>query len=200
MTETHRGRPLFLLAVAAVAALLLAGCLGAGDGDGELTREEKHDRIMTMAEDVAADLDTPSEAKAAGYVPDKHCIPGMGVHYIHKPGQNDSYIDTTLDLDHPEVVVFEPQNANLSDTSDHEFRAIEYLVVTEGTDMNSTETKPRVMGVPMDGPMPGHTPNMPWHVDFHVYLADGYESGPDFPPDQPEKITCPEGTTPPGGE
>lgn len=179
-----------------MALLLLAGCANSTD---ELTREERHEQIMTKAREVAVGIDTPEEAEAAGYVPDEHCIPGMGVHWIHKPGQEDSYVDTEFDIEHPEVVIFLPDDGNLSDTSGDTFLGIEYLVVTGGTEMNNTENKPGLMGVPFDGPMAGHSPTMPWHVDFHIYLAEGYESGPDFPAEQPEKITCPEGTTPPGG-
>lgn len=194
MKEREGSVPRWRLVLAIAAAMVFAGCTSGSD---ELSREEKHEQIMTKAREVAQDIDTPEEARAAGYVPDKHCIPGMGVHWIHKPGQPDSHVDTELDIENPEVVLFLPDDADLSDTSGDRFLAIEYLVVTEGTEMNSTETKPDLMGVPFDGPMAGHSPQMPWHADFHIYLAEGYESGPDFPAEQPEKIKCPEGTTPP---
>ncbi len=185
-------RVVFVIAI--VGTLLLAGCMSATE---EMAREERHEQVMTKAREVAQDINTPEKARAAGYVPDEHCIPGMGVHWTHQPGQQGSYVDTQLDIENPEVVIFLPDDSDLSDTSGDTFLGIEYLVVTEGTDMNSTETKPDLMGVPFDGPMAGHSPQMPWHVDFHVYLAEGYESGPGFPAEQPDKIQCPEGTTPP---
>lgn len=184
------------IVVVIVALLALSGCTNT---EGELSREEQHANIMEKAEEVSEGIDTPEEAKAAGYEADPFCVPGMGVHWIHKPGEPDSYVDTELNLDQPEVVLFDPGSANLSDTSDDEFLAIEYLVITEGTERNSTETKPDLMGVPFDGPMPGHSPSMPWHVDFHIYLADHVRSGLDFEAEHPDKITCPEGTTPPQG-
>lgn len=191
LTERH-----WVLFLAIVAAVLLAGCM---NGSEELTREERHEQIMTKASEVAADLDTVEEAQAAGYVPDEFCVPGMGVHWLHKPGQDGSYLDAEFNEDQPEVVIFLSEDENFTDPDSNQFLGIEYLVFTEGTDMNSTETKPDFMGVPFHGPMPGHSPEMPWHVDFHIYLAEGFESGPDFPAEQPDKIECPEGTTPPAG-
>ncbi len=148
------------------------------------------DAMMAKANEVAADLNTPEKARAAGYVPDQYCIPGMGVHWI-----NFDLLDTELDEDQPEVLMFLPDDANMSDTAGDKFLGIEYVVVTEGTDMNTTETVPSLYGMPFEGPMPGHTPEMPWHAELHVYLADDltHEMHHGDHPD----VECPRGTTPP---
>ncbi len=156
-----------------------------------------HSLILAQARTVAADLDTPEKALAAGYVPLPECVPGMGVHWLHMPGSPDSYFDGTFDATKPEGLLFLPDDANLSDTSGDKFLGLEYLVVTEGSAMNTTETVPRFEGVAFNGPMEGHGPGMPWHADLHIYLADGIVSGPGFSPTS-SGITCPEpeGSTP----
>lgn len=178
-------------AVALAVALLgvsFAGCLEGGDG----SPDDPHAAIMEAAREAAKDIDTIEEAQAAGYQPDRFCIPGMGVHWI-----NPSLVDTELDPAKPEVVLFEPSTANFTDPDANRFLAVEYLVVTEGTEHNTTATVPELLGQKLVGPMPGHTPEMPWHAELHVYLAEGIESGPDFAESRPGEITCPEGTTPP---
>lgn len=180
------------VAVILVGAMALAGCMDQTTDDGDLTRAEAHQKIMAKAREVAEDLDTPEEARAAGYEPTPFCVPGMGVHWI-----NHDLLDTELDEDEPEVLLFDPKGSNLSDTSDDEFLAIEYVVVTEGMETNSSDAVPELHGVPFYGPMAGHAPGEPWHAELHVYVADGLESSQDFPQDQPDKITCPRGTTPP---
>lgn len=191
--------------VAMFVGIALAGCTAPTDDterdtqeDVDEDRETAFDRVMAKADEVSKDLDTPEEARAAGYAPDKYCIEDMGVHWIHKPGQPDSHFDTELDPDNPEVVLFVPDDADLNDTSGDRFVAIEYVVVTEGTPQNSTDAGPWLFGVHFYGPMPGHTPNMPYHKELHVFLPEDVRSTPDFPQER-EGIDCPEGTTPPSG-
>lgn len=203
-----------ILAIAALAAaLLLAGCTTpapADDGDaaddmgdhagGDMDdgmdnmseRAAAHGRIMAKARDVAPALDTAQEAWDAGYRPDSFCIPGMGVHWIHF-----GRFDTTLDPDAPEVVLFEPATNDTGPNGTNRFLGIEYVVITQGTEHNTTATVPEYDGIPLLGPMPGHFPGMPWHAELHVYLAEGAESTEAFD-ENAEGVTCPEGTTPPG--
>lgn len=182
---------------AGVLAIVLASAALAGCAGDQGTMEDPHAKIMDAARSAAEDLDTIEEAQAAGYEPDRFCIPGMGVHWL-----NPSLMDTELEADKPEVLLFEPSTENFTDPETNRFLGIEYVVVTEGTEHNSSETVPEFMGQPLYGPMAGHTPEMPWHAELHVYLAEGIESGPDFPEAHPGKISCPEGTTPPapGGD
>ena len=197
MSENTTFRTRWGMVLAIGLAILLAGCTQQADQEAELSSEERHAEIMDHAEEVSSGIDTVEEAREAGYEPDRFCVPGMGVHWLHQPGQEGSSLDAELSEDEPEAILFEPENENFTDPDANRFVGIEYIVFTEGTDMNSTDTKPDFMGAEMEGPMPGHTPEMPWHVDFHVYLAEDVRSTPDFEPTNPS-ITCPEGTTPPG--
>lgn len=163
----------------ALPALLWSSGVEASSSDGN------HDAILRKARRIAADLDTPEEAWAAGYRPDPECVPGMGVHWLHF-----GLFDTRLEPNRPEGLLFMPDSADLSDPAGDAFLGIEYLVVTEGTAHNSTRTSPVLMGQRLQGPMPGHFPGMPWHVDLHVYLIEGAESTEDFPPFHPA-VTCP---------
>lgn len=181
------GRKRAVLLGLALVTVSLAGC--ASEDGGE---DDRHAKIMAVAEKAAEGLNTVEKAKAAGYQPDRFCIPGMGVHWV-KP----QLMDTKLEADKPEVVIFEPSTANFTDPESNRFVAVEYVAVTEGTEHNTTETVPKFKGQPLYGPMPGHTPEMPWHAELHVYLADDVRSTPAFEESHPEKITCPEGTTPP---
>lgn len=173
-----------------IAMLFAAGCTQ------EAQESTGPEAIMEKARALAPDLDTPEKARAAGYEPDRFCIPGMGVHWIHQGGRPGSHMDTTIDLDKPEVVLFLPDTADMTDTAGDRFLGIEYVVLTEGTPMNTTATVPSIHGVKLVGPMEGHGPGMPWHAELHVYLAEGLESGPDFA-ESNSGIVCPEGTTPP---
>jgi hypothetical protein len=174
-----------LAALATALVILASGCTA------PLSPEEKrHQEIMAKARIVAASVDTAEKAWNLGYRPDTECVPGMGVHWIHKPGQSDSYFDTTLDEDHPEVILFKPATTNFRDLASQTFAGIEYVVVTEGTSMNTTATVPKLRGVPLVGPMPGHFPGMPYHAELHIYLLPGSESGKGFEPMNPA-VTCP---------
>lgn len=177
--------PAWLLLV----AMFAAGCV-APPPETMTAEEQRHETIMVKARALAPDLDTTEEAFAAGYRPDTLCVPKMGVHWIHKPGESDSYFDPTLDVDHPEVILFEPDTENLSDIAGDQFLGIEYVVVTEGLPTNTTATVPRLYDEPLDGPMPGHFPGMPWHTELHVYLVEGSPSAVGFPGDN-EAVACP---------
>lgn len=177
--------------VGLTACLMLAGCASPDTGDpGQTTDEEGMAALMETARSAAEGIDTPEDARAAGYVPDKYCIPGMGVHWI-----NPSLLDTEIEPDKPEVLMFLPDDANLSDTAGDRFLGIEYVVATEGTEMNSSDSVPSLHGMPFEGPMAGHTPEMPWHAELHVYLAENLTD--EMHHGAHPSVECPEGTTPP---
>lgn len=189
--STNSTSIVFLLSL----TLVLAGCTSLGGEDGAQGQTDDHmdgmEALMATARAAAEGLDTPEKALAAGYVPDKHCIPGMGVHWI-----NPDLFDTEVDEDKPEVLMFLPQDADMSDWEGATFLGIEYVVVTEGTDMNSTDAVPSLHGMPFEGPMAGHTPEMPWHAELHVYLADDLVEHGMHHGEHPA-VECPRGTTPP---
>jgi hypothetical protein len=174
--------------IPAIAGLLaLSGCVGEIIEDVDTD----HGKLMAHADRIAADLNTPEKALAAGYTPDEYCIPGMGVHWI-----NFALFDTNLDPEMPEVVLFLPDSSDMNDTAGDKFLGIEYVVVVEGTPNNSTSAGPSLMNIPLQGPMAGHSPGMPWHKELHIYLADDIRSGADFDHEN-TRIVCPAGTTPP---
>jgi len=150
--------------------------------------------LRADASGAAEELDTVEKAREAGYEVDRFCVPGMGVHWI-----NPGLMDTELDPSQPEALLFEPQTENITDPDEQRFLGIEYIAVTEGTEHNSTETVPTILGVPLHGPMAGHSPDMPWHADLHVYQTPDAAEGEAFP-DTLDSVQCPQGTTPPRPE
>lgn len=98
-------------------------------------------------------------AEAAGYVPASPCEAGpdggMGVHYLHP----ELAADPTLDPERPEILLYEP-------TRNGRMR----LVGVEWWTPDIGQPRPEVLGVPLDGPMAGHSPDMPVHYDLHVWV------------------------------
>ena len=173
---------------------------GATDGmDGheghDMSDKEGFAPVMAKAMELAALYPNAQAAWDAGYRPDTFCIPGMGNHWIHMPGQPESYFDTMLEEDKPEVLLFQPADASGNWTNDT-LVGVEWVVVTQGTEMNTTETVPQLYGVPFHGPMPGHFPGMPWHAELHVYIGEHAHSDESLP-EMHDAVVCPEGTTPP---
>ena len=96
------------------------------------------DRDITTIRDATAKFKTTEAAEAAGYKRVTGCVQhpragAMGYHF-----QNNSLLDTTLDLEHPEVLVYEKM-------PDDTFRlnGVEFLVPISA--WKSTEP-PRIMG------------------------------------------------------
>lgn len=193
----QRGRRWIAWIAGALVVPAMAGCADGGDAaqdtdDGDAPPGALHTLVLDNARLVAKDIDTPAEALAAGYVPEPFCVPGMGVHWVL-----DEALDGELDPDVPEVVLFRPVGPGILQDDPEAFLGIEHVVDVEGTAFNATDTGPYLFGIPLDGPMAGHGPGMPWHKELHIYLAEGLESGADFPSTQPG-IECPPGTTDPG--
>lgn len=179
-------RVALLLAVATLIPAL-AGCATPSvptSGDAE--------SLAVTAKRASAWVDTPREARAAGYAPVPYCQPGEGVHWIHQAA-----VDTHIDPLHPEVLLFAPTTENLTDDDHQRFVGVEYVAVTEGTEQNSSQDPPTIRGVPMEGPFPGGGPGEPWHAVLHVFLdGDGARSG--IHDAAPAAVRCPEGSLPPG--
>ncbi|MGW0824290.1 hypothetical protein [Streptomyces sp. NPDC002845] len=120
-----------------------------------------------------------------GFVPDEVCVfeegeGGMGYHYINPQNIN------STDPARPAALLYE-------DGKDGQRRlvGVEWLVVDEDQDPNTHNAVwPSIFGVNMEGPMPGHTDDMPVHYDLHAYL---YKKNPKglFATFNP-KVTCPD--------
>jgi hypothetical protein len=96
------------------------------------------DRDITKIRDATAKFKTTEAAEAAGYKRVTDCVEyqpagAMGYHF-----QNNALLDTKLDLDHPEVLVYEKKPDGT-----FQLNGVEFLVPTSA--WTSTEP-PRIMG------------------------------------------------------
>jgi hypothetical protein len=105
-------------------------------------------------------------AEAAGYVAASSCeedpkYGAMGIHYANP----ELVADGVLDPLRPEILVYQP-------TAHGRLRlgAVEYFQVDADQDLATDSDRPWLFGVPFDGPMLGHNPEMPIHYDLHVWL------------------------------
>jgi hypothetical protein len=106
-----------------------------------------------------------SQALADGYIPVSPCeahhgLGTMGIHYLNPA----LAMDLALDPLAPELLLYVPSGNGLR------LVAVEYFVADVG------QPHPSLFGLPFDGPMPGHTPDMPVHYDLHVWL---WQANPD---------------------
>jgi len=113
------------------------------------------------------------QAIAAGYVPTKDCVPGMGLHYVKPALAADPNIDPTL----PETLVY-----NAAPGGGVRLSALEYFRADADQNPKTDEDRPTLFGHPFNGPMPGHPvpagqPPMPVHYDLHVWLYQKNPSG-----------------------
>ena len=108
-------------------------------------------------------------ATAAGYIPVSPCEEsaqgGMGFHYLNPA------LVGSLDPAAPTVLLYEP-------TKDGDLRlvGVEYFAVDADQDVSTDGDRPSLWGKGFDGPMVGHSPDMPVHYDLHVWL---YKHNPD---------------------
>jgi hypothetical protein len=132
---------------------------GAGER-GELSPELREARRATrLFRDVRA-------AKAAGYEEASPCesdpkYGAMGIHYANP----ELVADGELDITRPEILVYQPTPGGRL-----RLGAIEYFQVDADQDLATDDDRPFLFGMPFDGPMLGHNPEMPIHYDLHVWL------------------------------
>jgi hypothetical protein len=125
---------------------------------------ESHDLLKAhRATRAFRDLEA---AKAAGYEKASDCeddpkYGAMGIHYANP----ELVADGKLDVERPEILVYQP-------TPGGKLRlgAIEYFQADADQDLATDDDRPWMFGVPFDGPMLGHNPEMPIHYDLHVWL------------------------------
>jgi hypothetical protein len=134
------------LILGAVALALAGGCaaqtsakdMGAAPGILPSGLGEAIDHDITTIRNATAQFKTTEAAEAAGYKQVTDCVQhqpagAMGYHF-----QNNSLLDATLDLEHPEVLVYEK-------TPDATFQlnGVEFLVPISAW---KSEEPPRIMG------------------------------------------------------
>jgi len=130
-----------------------------------------------------------SQASAAGYsLAGEPCVTGpggaaMGIHAVNHALASDLSIDPA----NPEILLYLP-------ASDGSLKlvGVEYFAVALansdggpipwfGADPPASgwfNPAPTVLGQTLEGPMPGHNPQMPWHYDLHVWLRSDNPDGP----------------------
>ncbi|MCF7803868.1 MAG: hypothetical protein K9N46_01020 [Candidatus Marinimicrobia bacterium] len=113
---------------------------------------DQYEEALTALQQYA---DT-SQAKAAGYMNTGECEAteegAMGIHFVNPAVQ-------TLDPANPFALMYVPT----SDTS-MALLGAEYFVPAD-----SVDSAPMMFGQVFQGPMEGHTPDMPRHYDLHLW-------------------------------
>lgn len=151
-------RTLVATALTAVSASAVVAAGTTGSAAGSAPSDGRGVAAVRNATEQFHDVDA---ATAAGYVPVGHCeeLPGtgaMGVHYLHPGLASDSRLVPTR----PEVLLYEPTQDGLV------LVGVEYFIAEEAV----RGGHPSVQGRRLNGPMAGHTPQMPTHYDLHLWV------------------------------
>lgn len=141
-----------------------------------------------------------AQALADGYVPASPCqedpaLGGMGIHYANFGLASDLTVEATT----PEVLLYVPAGEGMR------LVAVEYFVPALANTpygpapwfgqiappFGFFNPAPTVLGQTFNGPMAGHTPDMPWHYDLHAWVWQANLAGvfANFNP----TVSCPEG-------
>jgi len=175
-----------LLALGAVAALA-PGTSGAHRGAHGSQKEsgDQKEELRKAREATKAFRDVEA-ARRAGYEKAGECesdpkYGAMGIHYVNE----ELVADGVLDITKPEILVYEPKR-----NGELRLGAIEYFQVDADQDLHTSDDRPSLFGLPFDGPMLGHNPQMPIHYDLHVWLYKHNPAGR-FAMWNPN-VTCPE--------
>lgn len=170
------------------AAVAVSGTAQAHDGGSHQSSPrdipaEARSALAQVRRDLRA-FEDPAAAVAAGYLPTDVCseLPdgsaGMGYHYV-----NPQLMQGAPDPSHPPILVYVP-------TADggRTLGAAEWFAVDGDQDLGTDADRPSLLGIPFDGPMPGHEPGMPIHYDLHAWL---FTANPDgiFAPFNP-RVDC----------
>ena len=155
MTTTRTRRTAALTGLAAVAA----GTVVLGTGGPASGASEQRDLAQVRA--ATARFHDVAVAVAEGYRPVSPCeqLPGagaMGVHYLNPQ----LAMDGVLDPQRPEVLLYVPGDDG------PRLVGVEWFVAEVATGGQV----PTVLGRRLDGPMPGHSPDMPSHYDLHAWV------------------------------
>jgi hypothetical protein len=153
--------------LAVVIALLVPVAALAGSG---ALRESQLKRELAAVRAATARYHSVEAAEADGYMAVSPCeeLPGQGVmgfHYLN-PGYAQDLASTP---EQPEILLYVPdQHGKLK------LAGVEYFQAAAG---RTAEQAPEILGVKFDGPMPGHSPDMPEHFDLHLWLWEQNPSG-----------------------
>ncbi|GGC18339.1 hypothetical protein [Cellulomonas carbonis] len=168
MSVTPRTTRTTAAAVAVAAAALLAPAAAASAHDGhdhdDAPASATHSRaavggLVAEVRRATAQYRDVQVALDAGYVPVSGCETspdgGMGIHYLNPglvaPG-------APVDPATPQILLYGPDAEG-----GLRLLGVEYWQPAVG------QPTPVLGGRPFDGPMPGHSPDMPVHYDLHVW-------------------------------
>lgn len=114
----------------------------------------------------------PKVAVAAGFMPTDECAVNpadgsvMGYHYV-----NPKLLSAPPTESAPPILVYQP-----SADGGRKLVAVEYFKPDADQNLATSDDKPTLFGTPFDGPMEGHSPDMPKHYDLHAWL---WQDNPD---------------------
>ncbi|MEV8530401.1 hypothetical protein [Streptomyces sp. NPDC051211] len=154
------------LAAAATAALTLAPAAQAVEGPAPDPRDYRAMLDMATAIRVTAKYVDERQAIKDGYVKHGECMNNpfgagsMGFHYV-----KDAYWGST-DPSKPTALVY---SAETDRHGRRQLQAVEWMVSDRDQDLKTTDDRPKMFGLPFDGPMPGHWAGMPKHYDLHMW-------------------------------
>ena len=185
-------RTTLLVLVAAMAtAMAAAGAASAHLGHGEDAEvgsaqklDAKTNRELAEVRRATAKYHDADRALADGYVPAGPCAQapgfgGMGYHYVNPALDSDAKLDPRK----PEMLLYAPEENGKT-----KLVGVEWFVADADQDPSTDEDRPELLGVPFDGPMPGHGPGMPVHYDLHAWIFEHNPSGV-FAPFNP-RVSC----------
>lgn len=144
---------------------------------------EAHESDLDAVRRATAHYQNAAAAAAAGYsLHDEPCVQSpagaMGIHALNR-----EVLAAPLDPERPGILLYLPQPGGHL-----RLVAVEYLQVVLVRDPVTSHVgpwtssapwpanyqvvnpTPHLFGQRFDGPMPGHSPGMPWHWDLHVWL------------------------------
>lgn len=109
-------------------------------------------------------------ALADGYLPTEHCVASpagaMGFHYV-----NPALVAGPVDLRRPSVLLYLPS------VEGPKLAGVEWVSVDADQDTSTDADRPALLGVPFEGPMPGHEPGEPVHYDLHAWVWKNNPAG-----------------------
>lgn len=147
------------------ASVLLGGAL-CGSGVAAAQTPGAEAGSLAQIRQATAQYHSVERAIADGFVSTVHCEESeegaMGIHFVRV----DRVLDPSVNPVEPEVLLYEPdENGKLR------LVGVEYVVLDEDQDVGTPNADPpSLLGVPFDGPMPGHHPGEPVHYDLHVWV------------------------------
>lgn len=157
------------LTKALTAGVLAAVAIGAAALPAQAdttTNPSDMNRLIATVRQSTAHLKTADDAIAAGYIPLGECTAGpdgaMGVHYLNPAFVHPGFVDPA----HPTILTY-----GTSPSGRTELWAAEFFEPDVG------QPTPMFGDQPFDGPMPGHTPDMPTHYDLHVWVGKHNPAG-----------------------